>query len=342
MTVMRVERVVYGVTDVAECTRFFEDFGLERIGETASFGTQTGQVLELRPADDPSLPPAVEEGSTLREVVWGVDTEESLEELANRLATDREVTRHNHEAHTVDETGFGLGLAVSKPKTYQCGEYPDWNRTGDVKRWNQPLDHPGRVRPIRLIHVAVNIPKAGKEEAVALYTDRLGFKPSERVKEVGQFLRAEGDTDHHTLLLGHRADRAGMNHTAWEVATVDEVIVGANDMIDKGWHESRYLGRHTVGSNYFRFIHAPCGGRVEFASDMDRVDDSYGPRDHEVTPPHTIFALKRDRTSNDLSGRQAVRRRGVDRGQGRSWRRRSEPGHRRGHRPGAVRRARGR
>jgi hypothetical protein len=190
--------------------------------------------------------------------------------------------------------------------------------------------------------VAVNIPKAGKEEAVALYTDRLGFKPSERVKEVGQFLRAEGDTDHHTLLLGHRADRAGMNHTAWEVATVDEVIVGANDMIDKGWHESRYLGRHTVGSNYFRFIHAPCGGRVEFASDMDRVDDSYGPRDHEVTPPHTIFALKRDRTSNELSGRQALHRRRVDRGQGRSRRRRSEPGHWRGHRPGTVRRARGR
>jgi hypothetical protein len=28
---------------------------------------------------------------------------------------------------------------------------------------------------------------------------------------------------------------------------------------------------------------------------MDRVDDSYGPRDHEETPPHTIFALKSSR-----------------------------------------------
>jgi catechol 2,3-dioxygenase-like lactoylglutathione lyase family enzyme len=297
MTVMRVERVVYGVTDLGECTRFFEDFGLERLGEATDFATRTGQVLQLRPADDPDLPPAVEPGSTLREIVWGVDTEESLEELAAALAADREVRRDpaTGEAHAVDETGFGVGLATIKPTVFNGGTYPAWNRTGDAPRVNTPLEHPGQVRPTRLIHVALNIPKAGKEEAVALYTGRLGFKPSERVKEVGQFLRAPGDSDHHTLLLGHRADRASMNHTAWEVATVDEVIVGANDMIDKGWHESRYLGRHTVGSNYFRFIQAPCGGRVEFASDMDRVDDNYGPRDHEVTPPHTIFALKRDR-----------------------------------------------
>ncbi|MGD0553864.1 MAG: VOC family protein [Streptosporangiaceae bacterium] len=320
MTVMRVERVVYGVTDLDECTRFFEDFGLERVGDSTSFTSQTSQIVELRAADDPDLPPAVEDGPTLREIVWGVDTAQALAELAGRLATDREVRTDGGEAHTVDETGFGIGLAVSKPTVWEGGKFPEINRLGEEKRWNQPLEHPGRVRPIRLIHVALNIPKEGKEEAVALYTDRLGFKPSERVKEVGQFLRAPGDSDHHTLLLGHRADRASINHTAWEVATVDQVIVGANDMIDHGWHESRHLGRHTVGSNFFRFILAPCGGRVEFASDMDRVDDDYGPRDHEVTPPHTIFALKRDRKNNDLSQHLAVYRRRVERGEGRPGR----------------------
>jgi pimeloyl-ACP methyl ester carboxylesterase len=30
MTITRVERVVYGVVDLDECTRFFTDFGLER------------------------------------------------------------------------------------------------------------------------------------------------------------------------------------------------------------------------------------------------------------------------------------------------------------------------
>jgi hypothetical protein len=112
-------------------------------------------------------------------------------------------------------------------------------------------------------------------------------------------MRAPGDTDHHTLLLCHRPDRAAVNHTAYEVGGVDEVIVGANDMIERGWQEARRLGRHTVGSNIFRFIHAPCGGRVEFAADMDRVDDSYGPNDHEETPPHTIWTLRTSRDSRE-------------------------------------------
>lgn len=297
MTITRVERVVYGVVDLDECTRFFDDFGLERVVDsrpTPRFTTQTGQVIELRAADDPSLPPAVEDGPTIREIVWGVDSSETLRALAAELSSDRDITMADDEVHAVDETGFGVGLTVSAPKPWH-GHYPGLNRTGAEARWNQPIQHPGRVRPIRLCHVALNIPKAGREQAVAFYTGRLGFAASERVRDVGVFLRAPGDTDHHTLLLGHRADRASVNHAAYEVATVDEVIVGANDMIDRGWHEARRLGRHTIGSNFFRFIHAPCGGRVEFASDMDRVDDSYGPRDHEETPPHTIFALKSSR-----------------------------------------------
>jgi catechol 2,3-dioxygenase-like lactoylglutathione lyase family enzyme len=300
MTIMRVERVVYGVADLDDCTRFFRDFGLQRAagdGRGSRLTTQTGQTVELRPLDDPSLPPAVEDGSTIREIVWGVDDSEALEKLAEELGTDRKVVTSGAEAHTVDESGFGVGLAVSAARPWR-GEYPGTNRTGAVNRWNEPIQHPGRVRPIRICHVALNIPKAGKERAVAFYTGRLGFVPTDRVRDVGVFLRAPGDTDHHTLLLGHRANRAGVNHTAYEVATVDEVIVGANDMIEHGWHEARHLGRHTIGSNFFRFIHAPCGGRVEFASDMDRVDDSYGPRDHAETPPHTIFGLRSSRETS--------------------------------------------
>jgi catechol 2,3-dioxygenase-like lactoylglutathione lyase family enzyme len=301
MTVMRVERVVYGVADLDECTRFFGDFGLEPLpGEGAGnrFATSMGQVVELRPADDPGLPPAVEDGPSLREVVWGVDTPEALDALADGLAGDREIRSDDGEVHTVDETGFGVGLAVSARPPAAAPEYPGVNRTGAVDRWNRPLQPPGRVRPLRLCHVALNIPKAGREQAVAFYTDRLGFVPTDRVRDMGVFMRCPGDTDQHTLLLCHRPDRAGVNHTAYEVANVDEVIVGANDMIDHGWQEARRLGRHTVGSNIFRFIHAPCGGRVEFAADMDRVDDSYGPNDYDETPPHHLWTLKTSRETS--------------------------------------------
>jgi hypothetical protein len=42
-------------------------------------------------------------------------------------------------------------------------------------------------------------------------------------------------------------------------------------------------------------VHAPCGGRVELAADMDRVDDTYGTRVHETAPPHHIWTLRTNR-----------------------------------------------
>jgi hypothetical protein len=92
MTITRVERVVYGVVDLGECTRFFEDFGLARLAGTR-FATQTGQVVELRAADDPSLPPTAEDGSTIREIVWGVDSAEALGVLAAELRLVAETAR---------------------------------------------------------------------------------------------------------------------------------------------------------------------------------------------------------------------------------------------------------
>ncbi|MFJ7213047.1 VOC family protein [Amycolatopsis sp. NPDC098790] len=285
MTIQRIERVVYGVDDVERCTRFFEDFGLG-----PGLTTATGQVVELRPLDDPALPAAVEPGPGLREIVWGVREQRDLERLHERLGS---VTESGGVLHTTDETGFGVGFAVASVTPAEPA-VPPANRLGEVRRWNRPLEPPGRVRPLRLCHVALNIPKEGREDAVAFYT-RIGFRITDQVLPMGTFLRAEGDHDQHTMLLCHRPDRAGTNHTAYEVASFDEVITGANHMLDRGWREARKLGRHTVGSNVFRFLHAPCGGRVEYAADMDRVDDTYETRVHETTPPHHLWTLTTNR-----------------------------------------------
>jgi succinate-semialdehyde dehydrogenase/glutarate-semialdehyde dehydrogenase len=237
MTVMRAERVVYGVPNLDECARFFADFGLDpldggRAGEggegPARFATQTGQVVELRDSGDPSLPPAVQSGPSLREIVWGVDSQESIDKLATGLLADRSIyTDADGTAHTVDETGFGVGLAVSQPVPGRLN-FQASNRSGNINRWNEPVRHPGSVKPLRLCHVALDIEKAGQEEAVAFYTGRLGFVPTDRPAKVGVFMRAPGDSDHHTLLLCHRPDKNGINHCAYEVARVDEVIVGVN------------------------------------------------------------------------------------------------------------------
>ena len=308
MAILRIERVVYGVTDIEECSRFFIDFGLTPVpaagggladGPATVFRTQAGQEIEIRPDDDPALPAPLEPGSTVREVVWGVDTQAALDALAADLARDREVRRDpDGSLHTRDETGYGLGFrlaAVTEPASAGGAD----NTHGQTTRWNQPIDPVGDVRPMRLCHIALNIPTEGRETAVGFYTGRLGFRATDVVEPMGVFMRAEGDFDQHTMLLCHRPDKAGINHTAYQVDSFDEVIVGANRMIERGWFEARRLGRHTIGSNVFRFIHAPCGGRVEFAADMDRVDDSYETRTHETAPPHHLWTVRTNRGESE-------------------------------------------
>jgi len=302
MTIQRIEHVTYGVDDIAESTRFFVDFGLELVDDDPActrLETLSGAAIVLRPIDDPALPAAVAPGNGIREVVWGVDTEEALAGLVAELRTDREVVDGvDGVFHTVDETGYGVGFTIAKPKeiTHPVRHY---NRTGRVERLNEAHDRIQQVRPFRICHVALNIPKEGKEKANSFYLDRLGFRATDIVEKMGVFLQAPGDHDQHTLLLCHRPDRVGTNHTSYEVAGFDDVIEGANHMIERGWRESRRLGRHTIGSNVFRFIQAPCGGRVEYAADMDRVDESYGTRYHVETPPHHIWTI---RTNNDDDG----------------------------------------
>ncbi len=302
MGIQRIESVLYSVDDIGECIRFFEDFGLhpvERQDGTATFATPAGQTVRLTTQDDPNLPPALERAPTIREIVWGVDTSAELEVLLARVAADRAVRLDPDGVYrTVDETGYGLGLTLARPGAVETTPRPA-NSPARIARWNTPLSSVGRVRPLRICHVALNIPKQGREQAVAFYTDRLGFTPTDIVKPMGVFMQCEGDDDQHNFLLCHRPDRAGINHVAYEVPGFDDVIEGANYMIERGWSESRKLGRHTIGSNVFRFVHAPCGGRVEYAADMDRADHTYGTHVHETAPPHHIWTLRTNRDAQD-------------------------------------------
>ena len=70
-----IDRITYGVEDIAACKRFFLDWGLRLVGETDAgldFESLNGCEVNIRKARDPSLPRATEPGPTLREVIWGV------------------------------------------------------------------------------------------------------------------------------------------------------------------------------------------------------------------------------------------------------------------------------
>lgn len=150
MGIQRIESVTYSIADLGECARFFDDFGLflvERTDEYAVFETLTGQTLHLDTDPGPLLPPPLEGGPTLREVVWGVDTQEELERLVAAVGRDHAVREDAAGVfHTVDETGFGVGLTLARPKPAPVTPRPA-NALGSVNRWNTALEAITRVHP---------------------------------------------------------------------------------------------------------------------------------------------------------------------------------------------------
>ncbi|MDR0070558.1 glyoxalase, partial [Acinetobacter sp. 11520] len=63
--------------------------------------------------DDERLPTAIEQGSTLREVTWGVDSAQDLDDLAARLADVEGFKRTENTVECIDPNGMTIRFEQS-------------------------------------------------------------------------------------------------------------------------------------------------------------------------------------------------------------------------------------
>ena len=138
---------------------------------------------------------------------------------------------------------------------------------------------PNRVRPRKLGHAVLG--SVDYRATMAFFVDGLGFKVSDRIKDVGAFMRCS--TDHHNVLV-LSAPVNFLHHTSWQVDDIDDVGRGACAMLEE--HPERHvwgLGRHFAGSNFFWYLKDPAGNFSEYYSDMDCIvdDQLWTPEDLE-------------------------------------------------------------
>ncbi len=92
MAFSEIDAVVFGVADVAEAKRFLDDWGTRPISAEPGrlvYETKDGGEVIVRAKDAPDLPPPIEPGNTVREVIWGADSEQELQEVSRACATAR-------------------------------------------------------------------------------------------------------------------------------------------------------------------------------------------------------------------------------------------------------------
>ncbi len=280
MSILGIDQITYGVDDLATCKRFFLDWGLaltEEANDQLVFETLNGCRVVVAHMNQPGLPPALEAGPTLREVVWGVEGQADLDRIAPHLQAD---------GRCVDPNGLTIRFQVTKKRELNIASagFNTWQHKGRI---NAPSPAYERATPVEVGHVVFFV-----KDVVAcerFYVERFGFVASDHYPGRGAFLRCAADGGHHDLFLLQRpAADAALNHVAFTVRDIHEVFGGGLHISRCGWDTQLGPGRHPVSSAYFWYFKCPAGALIEYYADEDQLTAEWQPRDFEPGP--TVFA----------------------------------------------------
>jgi catechol 2,3-dioxygenase-like lactoylglutathione lyase family enzyme len=166
-----------------------------------------------------------------------------------------------------DVPGGGEGFIVQGPEgqIYQL-----------IAETARPAPLQDRDKPIQITHAVINA--VSREQSERFAVDVLGFRVSDRTKHM-TFVRC--NRKHHSLAFAH-AERASLNHIAFEMQDIDAVMRGIGRMRDAGFQMVWGPGRHGPGNNVFGYFIAPFGTIIEYTAEVSEIDDSYkvgGPDD---------------------------------------------------------------
>lgn len=287
MSISGIDRITYGVDDLALCRKFFLDWGLNLVREdkhSLDFETLNGCQVWVRETTDPSLPPAFESGPTLRELVWGVEGPSDLEALRASIA-DAPGFRAE-PLSCVDPNGLAIRFRVSQKRKLDLKGSPS-NTWDHAARVDSPSPVYERAHPVEVGHVVLFTDTLAEMEK--FYCERLGFVVSDRYPGRGLFMRCAPRGGHHDLFLLQLPEgKRGLNHVAFAVRDIHEVFGGGLAISRAGWETEIGPGRHPVSSAYFWYVKNPTGALVEYYADEDMLTERWQPR--EFTPGPEVFA----------------------------------------------------
>ncbi|WP_327111255.1 VOC family protein [Streptomyces sp. NBC_01341] len=270
MALHRLTDITLGVPNVEETVEYYTAFGL--IPEPSDnenehwFGTVDGGRRQLRIVHAPIR--------RLLALGVGADDRDDLGRIESSLRrSDTAVTVEGDQLRTREPvTGLTVNVTVAPHIEQQSTPAGPFNTPGTIGRPNAraaSLLRSGPVRPRKLGHISLGSTDVATTQR--FFTEDIGFKVSDEVKDFGAFMRCS--SDHHNLAV-QAAPVPFMHHSSWEVDDVDEIGRGAESLLAD--HPERHtwgLGRHWVGANYFYYFRDPAGNLSEYYSDMDQITD---------------------------------------------------------------------
>ncbi|WP_398493885.1 VOC family protein [Variovorax sp.] len=297
-----LDRFVFTVPDLAEAERFYAAFGLDP--------RRDGGRLDLHTVGHPqawgSLHEAPGRPKKLQYLRFGCFAEDfdAIAARAQQLGLPR------CEAHPLSAgQGGESGLWLLHPDGFpvQVVVAAKSSPEAAAERVLAPRPPPGvgaslnraripKVHPRRLSHVLLFSAKV--PEAVRFFEEALGLRVSDRSGDLIVFMHGVHGSDHHLVAMA-KSGGPGLHHLSWDVADIDEVGRGMEQMLAAGHVRGWGVGRHVLGSNYFHYVRDPWGSYSEYSYDIDFVpgDFDWPAADH---PPEDSFYAWGPRVPEDF------------------------------------------
>jgi catechol 2,3-dioxygenase-like lactoylglutathione lyase family enzyme len=238
-----------------EHAAFYTDvWGLEQIRETAD-------AIHLRGSSSEQFILSLHQSSRrgLHHIGYAMANENAVREAASFLKQSG--VKVVEEPRSLDEPGGGFGIRFIDPDQ-RCIEL-----SSGVS--SHPNGWPARaVEPRSVCHIVNNTPDL--ERVTKFYTSILGFRVSDWSGQQMVFLRS--DSKHHNISF-NAAPHASVNHVAYLVSGVDEVMRGVSNLRKHGIEPAWGPGRHGPGNNIFCYFKDPFGYVAEYTSDIDYIPD---------------------------------------------------------------------
>ena len=280
---IKVTDVLYGrlqAPDLDRMEAFLTAFGMHRADRTPT-------ALYMRGTDSDHHIHVTERGdSRFVGVAFGAESVEDLERLATldgaSAVEEIDAPGGGRRVTLSDPDGVGVevvhGIATLDPLPVRANVV----NTGDarLRRAGQRKSlAPGPAHVKRIGHVGLVSPDPRRSRA--WYREVLGFRGSDEIIEgdernvVASFNRVDrgGDfVDHHSLLC-IQGSRSGLNHLAFEVSDLDDLLIGHDHLREIGGYQHMWgPGRHVIGSQVFDYWLCPWGHLHEHWTDSDMLN----------------------------------------------------------------------
>jgi catechol 2,3-dioxygenase-like lactoylglutathione lyase family enzyme len=288
---VKVTDIAYGrlkAPDLDRMEEFLLDFGMVRADRTKDKlfmrGTDSEHHLHVTELGDPDFVG----------IAFHARNEDDLKELSKMDGVS--------EVEEVDEPGGGKRVRMTDPDGRQIEVIAGMEQldplpipevllnTGANKLNRTSLQRiefaPSHVK--RSAHAVVKTPNLPALQE--WYHKHLGFALTDSVyidKEKGEYLAhfnhidaGEEYVDHH-VFLAVQADEAEFNHLSFEVANVDDVLMGHDYLIRKEKYKHAWgIGRHVLGSQIFDYWRDPWGRIHEHWTDSDMINSDHVPSEY--------------------------------------------------------------